>query len=257
MVVAVGMAGMISRREGSRSGLVRDQRPGLSPLDPLWVRGLSPQRRSERQGSATTTVPLCPIPIHMRLLTPILLTSLLACGNAPKDSAVSAQQGDTPGMSFDDLSATDINGKPFSMAQLKGHKVMVVNTASKCGFTPQYKQLEELYERYKDKGFIIIGFPSNDFGRQEPGNEQEIAAFCEKNYGVTFPMMSKIKTKGDGQSPVYAWLTQKKQNGVLDSEVKWNFQKYLIDEQGRLVTMLPSAEVPLSPTVLNWLDGRK
>ncbi len=199
-----------------------------------------------------------PFPIHMRLILPsILLTSLLACGNAPKDVAVSAQQDKTPSMSFDQLSATDINGKPFSMAQLKGHKVMVVNTASKCGFTPQYKQLEELYERYKDKGFIIIGFPSNDFGQQEPGDEKEIATFCEKNYGVTFPMMSKIETKGAGQSPVYAWLTQKKENGVLDSEVKWNFQKYLIDEQGHLVTMLPSAEVPLSPTVLDWLDGKK
>jgi glutathione peroxidase len=156
-----------------------------------------------------------------------------------------------------DFTVETNTGEPLDLKDKLGTVLLVVNTASKCGFTPQYKQLEELYERYKDKGFIIIGFPSNDFGQQEPGNEQEIAAFCEKNYGVTFPMMSKIKTKGDGQSPVYAWLTQKKQNGVLDSEVKWNFQKYLIDEQGRLVTMLPSAEVPLSPTVLNWLDGRK
>jgi glutathione peroxidase len=193
----------------------------------------------------------------MRLIPCVLFTSLLACGNAPKDIVASAQRDRSPSMSFNDLSATDINGNPFPMAQLKGHKVMVVNTASECGFTPQYKQLEELYERYKDKGFVIIGFPSNDFGGQEPGDEKQIATFCEKNYGVTFPMMSKIKTKGPGQSPVYAWLTQKKQNGVLDSEVKWNFQKYLIDEQGHLVTMMPSAEEPLSDTVLDWLDGKR
>ena len=193
----------------------------------------------------------------MRLILPsILITSLLACGNAPKDAAVSQQQQKEPSMSFDNLSATDINGKPFDMAQLKGHKVMVVNTASECGFTPQYKQLEELYEKYKDKGFVIVGFPSNDFGAQEPGDEKTIAAFCEKNYGVTFPLMSKIVTKGADQSPVYAWLTQKKLNGKLDSEVKWNFQKYLIDEEGNLVTMYPSAQEPMSDPILNWLDGK-
>lgn len=159
-------------------------------------------------------------------------------------------------MNFHQLSATDINGKPYDMAQLKGHKVMVVNVASECGFTPQYKELEALYERYKDKGFIIVAFPSNDFGGQEPGDEKTIAAFCEKNFGVTFPLMSKIATKGAEQSPVYAWLTQKKENGKLDSEVKWNFQKYLIDEEGNLVTMYPSAQKPMSEPILNWLDGK-
>ena len=167
-----------------------------------------------------------------------------------------AQQPTTEPMGLYTLQTTDINGKEFDLAQLKGHKVMVVNTASECGFTPQYRQLEELYVKYKDSGFLIVGFPSNDFGGQEPGDEKQIAAFCSKNYGVTFPMMSKVATKGPDQSPVYAWLTQKAKNGKLDSEVKWNFQKYLIDEQGNLVEMLPSAVEPLSDKVLNWLDDK-
>jgi glutathione peroxidase len=164
--------------------------------------------------------------------------------------------GPAASAAFYDLSATTIDGQPYAFSQLKGHKVMVVNTASECGFTPQYKQLEELYEHYKDKGFIIVGFPSNDFGGQEPGDEHAIAQFCQKNYGVTFPMMSKVVTHGKGQSPVYAWLTQKALNGKSDSEVKWNFQKYLIDEDGHLVDVLPSAQEPTSERVLNWLDGK-
>lgn len=159
-------------------------------------------------------------------------------------------------MKFHELAATDILGQPFDMSGLKGHKVLVVNTASECGYTPQYKQLEELYRRYKDSGLVVVGFPSNDFGGQEPGNEKTIAAFCEQNYGVTFPMMSKVHTKGSEQSPVYAWLTRKEQNGLLDSEVKWNFQKYLIDEDGKLVAMYPSAQEPLSASIINWVEGK-
>ncbi len=176
---------------------------------------------------------------------------LLSCGNA----TTGAKQNQPP-MNFHQLKALDINGNSFDMAQLAGHKVLVVNTASECGFTPQYKQLEELYEQYKDGGLVIIGFPSNDFGKQEPGDEKAIASFCEKNYGVTFPMMSKVHTKGDQQSPVYAWLTRKDLNGVLDSEVKWNFQKYLIDEQGHLVTVYPSAQEPLSEPIIKWVEGK-
>jgi len=155
------------------------------------------------------------------------------------------------------LSATDINGAPFSFAQLKGHKVMVVNTASECGFTPQYEKLEQLYTKYKDKGFIIVGFPSNDFGKQEPGDEKTIAAFCEKNYGITFPMMSKVVTKGDGQDPVYQWLTHKDKNGASDNEVRWNFTKFLINEDGSLHTVLGSPTSPLSDQVIEWIEGRK
>jgi glutathione peroxidase len=166
--------------------------------------------------------------------------------------AVYAQQPVEP---FHALSATDLSGKPFPFAQLKGHKVIVVNTASECGYTPQYKQLEELYETYKDKGLVIVGFPSNDFGQQEPGDEKTIATFCQKNYGVTFPMMGKVVTKGEGQHPVYQWLTQKAKNGASDSVVKWNFGKYLINEDGSLHTVLASAVDPLSQQVLDWLDG--
>lgn len=196
----------------------------------------------------------------MRSIPLLLVPVLLACGDYVRVGPVKVPVEQTeakPAMSFHDLTATDINGKPYPMARLRGHKVMVVNTASECGFTPQYKQLEELYERYKDKGLVIVGFPSNDFGGQEPGDEQAIATFCEKNYGVTFPMMSKVSTKGETQSPVYAWLTQKAKNGRLDSEVQWNFQKYLINEDGTLFTVLASATEPLSDPVLNWLEGRK
>ncbi|MBL0045038.1 MAG: glutathione peroxidase [Flavobacteriales bacterium] len=160
-------------------------------------------------------------------------------------------------MSFYSLSAIDISGNPYSFDQLKGKKVMVVNTASECGYTPQYKQLEELYETYKDKGFVIVGFPSNDFGGQEPGSETEIAGFCQKNYGVTFPMMSKVSTKGNSKHPVYQWLTEKAQNGWMDSQVKWNFGKYLINEDGTIHTVLASSAEPLSEPVLVWLDGKK
>lgn len=159
-------------------------------------------------------------------------------------------------MTFHQLEAIDIHGQPFDLAGLKGHKVLVVNTASECGYTPQYKQLEELYRRYKERGLVVVGFPSNDFGGQEPGSEETILAFCERNYGVSFPLMSKVHTKGADQSPVYAWLTRKELNGVLDSEVKWNFQKYLIDEDGRLVAMYPSAQEPLSTPIINWVEGR-
>lgn len=182
---------------------------------------------------------------------------MLACGTAPHGTPM--QAASTPmqaTMNFHQLQADDINGRAFEMASLKGRKVLVVNTASECGFTPQYKQLEALYERYKDKGLVVIGFPSNDFGGQEPGGEEQIAAFCTRNYGVTFPMMAKVHTMGERQSPVYAWLTQKRLNGVQDSEVKWNFQKYLIDEDGRLVAMYPSKQDPLSPEIINRVEGK-
>lgn len=157
--------------------------------------------------------------------------------------------------SIHQFKVTDINGEVFDMATLKGKKVLVVNTASKCGFTPQYEQLQELYEKYKDKGFTIVGFPANDFMNQEPGTRSEIQAFCTKNYGVTFNMMDKVSTKGKNQSPIYQWLTQKSKNGVKDSKVKWNFQKYLIDEDGRLVDVLPSKESPVSDKIVGWITG--
>ena len=128
----------------------------------------------------------------------------------------------------------DINDKEFDFSALKGKKVIIVNTASKCGLTPQYKELEQLYETYKSKGLVIVGFPANNFAEQEPGTNKEIGAFCLKNYGVTFPMMSKISVVGKDMEPIYQFLTQKSKNGLQDSEVQWNFQKYLINERANL-----------------------
>ena len=148
----------------------------------------------------------------------------------------------------------DINGKPFALADLKGKKVMIVNTASKCGLTPQYKELEALYQQYKDKDFIIIGFPANNFLGQEPGSNEQIASFCSINYGVTFPMMSKISVKGKDMHPLYQFLTQKSKNGVEDSKVKWNFQKYLIGRDGRLEKVIDPKTLPSSDEVKQWIE---
>ncbi|TDD97977.1 glutathione peroxidase [Flavobacterium cellulosilyticum] len=149
----------------------------------------------------------------------------------------------------------DLSGETFDFASLKGKKIMIVNTASKCGFTPQYKDLEVLYKDYHDKGFVIIGFPANNFGKQEPGSNEDIASFCQLNYGVSFPMMSKISVKGDDMNPIYQFLTQKAKNGVEDSEVKWNFQKYLINEKGELVKVYYSKTLPTDPEIVNWIKS--
>ena len=160
-----------------------------------------------------------------------------------------------PATSFHALEAIDINGNTVSMSSFAGKKVMVVNTASECGFTPQYKQLQELHEAYKDKGLVILGFPCNDFGGQEPGTGDEIEAFCQKNYGVTFPLMAKVSIKGDAPHPVYRWLTNKSENGVMDASVKWNFHKFLLDEQGHLVKALGSGIEPFDEEVVGWLKS--
>ena len=137
----------------------------------------------------------------------------------------------------------DLSGKTFDFASLKGKKIMIVNTASKCGLTPQYEALEALYKKYQSNNFVIIGFPSNDFLWQEPGSSDQIAAFCELNYGVRFPMMEKISVKGRKKHPLYAFLTEKSKNGLKDSKVKWNFQKYLLNREGLLEKIIsPRAE---------------
>jgi len=158
--------------------------------------------------------------------------------------------------SFYDFKVKDIDGKDFNLSSLKGKKVLVVNTASKCGNTPQYEQLQQLFEEYGNKGFTIIGFPANNFGQQEPGTNAEIEEFCTKNYGVSFPMMSKISVKGDDMAPLYQWLTSKSKNGVLDSEVTWNFQKYLIDEKGNLVKTVAPKVKPNDEQILSWITQK-
>lgn len=154
-----------------------------------------------------------------------------------------------------DFTVKSIDGADYNLADLKGKKVLVVNTASKCGLTLQYEQLEELYKTYKEQNFVIIGFPANNFLSQEPGTDEEIKTFCQVNYGVTFPMMSKISVKGKDIHPLYVWLTEKEENGVMDSSVKWNFQKYLIDENGKLVKYADPKTNPLDDEIVNWIKG--
>ena len=155
---------------------------------------------------------------------------------------------------FYDFKVKTLEGQEFDFSSLKGKKVMVVNVASKCGLTPQYKDLEEVYEKYQSDNFVIIGFPANNFMNQEPGTATEIRKFCTDNYGVSFPIMEKISVKGDDMHPVYQWLTSKSKNGVKDSEVSWNFQKYLIDENGNLFEVIPPKEKPTSDKVIAWIS---
>ena len=154
---------------------------------------------------------------------------------------------------FYDFTVKDINGEDYPLSQLKGKKVLVVNTASKCGHTPQYEGLQELYEKYGTDDFMIIGFPANNFLKQEPGTNEEIASFCKLNYGVTFPMMSKISVKGDDQHQLYKWLTSKSENGVEDSDVSWNFQKYMIDEEGQLMGHFSPNTKPDNEELISWI----
>ncbi|HMM02579.1 MAG: glutathione peroxidase [Dysgonomonas sp.] len=155
-----------------------------------------------------------------------------------------------------DFKVKDIDGKEFDFSSLKGKKVLVVNVASKCGLTPQYTKLQELYEKYKDKNFVIIGFPANNFNGQEPGTDEEIKTFCTLNYNVSFPMMSKIDVVGDNKAPIYKWLTEKAENGKLDAEVQWNFQKFMIDENGHLVDFVPPREDPFCEKIVKWIEQK-
>ena len=157
-------------------------------------------------------------------------------------------------MNFFDFTVESITGEEIELSQFKGKKILVVNTASECGLTPQYETLEELYKTYSEKDFVIIGFPANNFGAQEPGSNEEIATFCQANYGVTFPMMGKISVKGDDMHELYQWLTQKAKNGVEDTEVAWNFQKYLIDENGKYVAMVAPQESPASNEIIKFIE---
>lgn len=147
-----------------------------------------------------------------------------------------------------------IEGQNIDFAAFSGKKIIIVNVASACGYTPQYAQLQELYDNFSDQ-LVVVGMPSNDFGGQEPGSHQEIRSFCTKRYGVTFPLSVKIHVRGTEQHPIYSWLTQKSQNGKLDSTVQWNFHKFLIDENGRLVQSLPSAVSPFDEVILDWVNA--
>ena len=145
-----------------------------------------------------------------------------------------------------------LDGGNIDFSAFKGKKILIVNTASQCGYTPQYEDLEKLYETYKDK-LVVVGFPANNFGGQEPGTNTEIKEFSKKNYGVTFPMASKISVKGDDIAPIYKWLCNKSENGVLDAEIKWNFGKFLLDENGNLIAYFPSKVKPMSEEITGKL----
>lgn len=189
----------------------------------------------------------------------IFIFAGLSCSQPPETtsnaSAMSNTTQPTP-KTLHEFSVTDIEGNNFDFASLKGKRVLIVNVASKCGFTPQYKELQKLYETYGNENFVIIGFPANDFMGQEPGSDEEIASFCEKNYGVTFPLMSKISVKGKSIHPLYAWLTQKELNGKDDYNVRWNFHKFLIDENGQIVADFGSRTSPMSDEITSFAAGK-
>jgi len=189
----------------------------------------------------------------------LLVVSMIACNtNSGKKNNDTNKPNLTDNQEINSIyqfKVKTLTGDDFDFASLKGKKILIVNTASKCGFTPQYKDLQLLYDTYKNDNFVIVGFPANNFGSQEPGTNDEIAAFCKQNYGVTFPMMAKISVKGDDMHPIYQFLTQKSKNGYQDSQVKWNFQKYLIDENGKLVKIIPTKTLPTDKSIVNWIKG--
>ena len=170
-------------------------------------------------------------------------------------SCILSQTNTTLPKSIHNFNVQDIYGNKFDFKTLKGKKVMVVNTASKCGLTYQYENLENLYSQYKNNNFVIIGFPANNFLWQEPGSDEKIASFCKENYGVSFPMMSKISVKGSSIHPIYKFLTNKSENGVLDSSVSWNFQKYLIDENGFIVRVISPRMKPDDQSIIDWISS--
>jgi glutathione peroxidase len=191
------------------------------------------------------------------LLFGILIIS--SCKNQAQNQAIIAETSKTETMEKQNIyqfKVQDLEGKEFDFASLKGKKILVVNTASKCGLTPQYKDLEAIYEKYKNQNFVIVGFPANNFMSQEPGTNEEIGAFCQKNYGVTFPMMSKVSVKGKDMCEVYKFLTQKSKNGLQDNEVEWNFQKYLINENGELDKVVSPRVLPTDDEIVSWIEKK-
>lgn len=158
-------------------------------------------------------------------------------------------------MGLHDFKVKDITGSEVDLSQFKGKKVLVVNTASECGLTPQYEELEELYKSTDRNNFEIIGFPANNFGAQEPGSDEQIAQFCQKNYGVSFPMMSKISVKGDDRHELYEWLIGESRSNGQHEEVKWNFHKFLINENGEFVKSIEPTTSPKDGEIINWING--
>jgi glutathione peroxidase len=186
-----------------------------------------------------------------------ITTALLSCAaqtnnvSAITNAAVKTEAA-VAAKSIYDFKVEALDGSTIDFSKYKGKKILIVNTASKCGYTPQYEGLEALYKKYQDK-LVIVGFPANNFGGQEPGTNTEIGEFCKKNYGVTFPMAAKVSVKGDDKAPIFKWLTSKTENGVLDAEIGWNFGKFLLDENGHLLSYFPSKITPMSEEITSKL----
>lgn len=193
----------------------------------------------------------------IKIMFKIILFALMltACGSTsnknPKMENSNNLKSESP-QSIHQFKVIALDGGEIDFSTFKGKKILIVNTASECGYTPQYKDLEALYNQFKDK-LVIVGFPSNDFGGQEPGTNDEIKSFCSKNYGVSFPMAAKVSVKGENTAPIYQWLTQKEKNGVLDASIKWNFNKFLLDENGIIISKFESSTTPLSKDITDKL----
>lgn len=158
----------------------------------------------------------------------------------------------TKQLSIYNFKVAALDGGIIDFSSYKGKKILIVNTASECGFTNQYEGLEALYKKYQEK-LVIVGFPANNFGTQEPGSNEEIKSFCKKNYGVSFPMAAKISVKGADIAPIYQWLCNKKENGIMDAEINWNFNKFLLDEEGKIIAKFESKTKPLSEEITSKL----
>ncbi len=172
--------------------------------------------------------------------------------NATPGNATAPAAATTAASSIHQFTVEALDGGTINFADFKGKKILVVNTASECGYTRQYEGLQKLYEQNKDK-LVIVGFPANNFGGQEPGSNATIKEFCKKNYGVSFPMAAKISVKGSDAAPIYTWLCHKSENGVLDAEIKWNFNKFLLDENGKMLYYFESRVEPLSDEIVSKL----
>lgn len=185
----------------------------------------------------------------------LLLLSFMAflqsCTNQ-KSEISKAKTTELMGKTIYDFRVESLDGKEINFADFKGKKILIVNTASECGFTPQYADLEKVYEQYKDK-LVVVGFPANNFGGQEPGTNTEIGAFCQKNYGVTFPMAAKVSVKGDDTAPIFKYLTEKELNGVKNTTILWNFTKFLVDENGKLIDSFVSTTKPTDEAITKYL----
>lgn len=185
----------------------------------------------------------------------MISTALLCCAAGASNVTITNEAAViTPAAhkSIYDFKVQALDGGTIDFASFKGKKILIVNTASKCGYTPQYEGLEALYKKMEGK-LVIVGFPANNFGGQEPGSNTEIKEFCKKNYGVTFPLAAKISVKGDDTAPIYKWLCNKSENGVLDAEIKWNFNKFLVDENGKLLYYFDSKVTPMSDELVSKL----